>query len=102
MNHIPFELKDAPDSELRLHAINVVLKYCAEQVEKTEAGKKYMASHTIQQVRNHFNTSKWWEAASQLKVSWDALIDELLKMRQIMVTNGFVWVRGSERETNGN
>jgi hypothetical protein len=108
MNFIPLHLMDVPDKttpeyteSLSEHAIGIVLKYCSEQVPKTEDGKQFMASRTIRQVRNHFNTTKWWEAAAQLKVSWSALIDQLLKDRQIMVTNGFVWVRNVERETNG-
>jgi hypothetical protein len=100
MNFIPFDLNELPEAEkkeaLRKHAIGIVLQYCAEQPMKTDDGKPYRASHTIQQVRNHFNTTKWSEAAAQLGVSFDALIDEHIKLHVIMVTNGFVWVRNVE------
>ena len=102
MNFIPFDLNDLPEAEkkeaLRKHAIGIVLSYCEEQPIKTEDGKQYKAFRTIQQVRNHFNTTKWWEAAAQLGVSFDALIDEHLKSRVIMVTNGFVWVRSEGKQ----
>ncbi len=105
MNFIPLHLMDVPDKttpeyaeSLREHAISIVLKYCSEQAPKTEDGKTFLANRTITQVRKHFDTTTWWEAAVQLKVQFTSLIDELLKNRVLIVTNGFVWVRKTERE----
>lgn len=91
---LPLELQENPTPEqLYGYAEKLVLDYCAEQVDKVEDGQPYRASRTIKQLRNHFSTLKVDELGVKLKVSFNALIDDLIKQRRIIVTNGFVWVR---------
>jgi hypothetical protein len=94
---LPLSLNDHTNpptqEELHEYAVKLVLDYCAEQVDKVEDGQPYRASRTIKQLRNHFNTLKADELGVKLKISFDRLIDDLIKQRRIIVTNGFVWVR---------
>jgi len=84
--------KEHTPEENRSYAKEVVLTFASEQVDKTEEGKAFRANRSIIQVRKHFDTLHADAAAAALGVSFQSVIDDLIKSRQLLVTNGFVWV----------
>jgi hypothetical protein len=79
---------DSPESK-REYARAKVLAFAESQWDSKDGH----VNHTVEQLRNHFDTRAARSAGMQLGVVWQALIDELIRSRVIKITNGFVWVR---------
>jgi hypothetical protein len=83
------ELEDISTPEARReYARSMVLAFAESQWDSKDGP----VNHTVDQLRKHFDTKLAIAVSGQLGVSWQPLIDELIRSRVIKVTNGFVWV----------
>jgi septal ring factor EnvC (AmiA/AmiB activator) len=65
-----------------------ILKFCREK----RNSKDGPVNHTVSALRNRFDTIGAQSEAIRLGVSWQSLIDEMIRTREVRVANGFVWV----------
>lgn len=80
---------DALTSEAKLErARQQILKFCREKRDSKDGP----VNHTVVALRNRFDTLRAQAEAIRLGVSWQSLIDEMIRTREVRVTNGFVWV----------
>jgi len=81
------EVDNAPSELKRQIARERILRFCGEQWDSKDG----MVNHTVQQLRAKFDTLKAQKDAVELGVSWQSLIDEMIRNGEIRVTNGVVW-----------
>lgn len=86
---IESELSSKSPEERRDIARQMILDFCREKRDSPD-GKVH---HTVVALRNHFDTRKLVKLERVLGVSWQALIDSMIRERAFMITNGFIWIK---------
>ena len=82
------ELATESTESKRDRAREMILKFCGEQWDSKDG----RVNHTVQQLRAKFDTLKAQAESVKLGVSWQSLIDQMVRSREILVTNGVVWL----------